>query len=94
MDGKGDLIRLAGQVPISRGALSQFHIVQNSFLATKGQIISKGLVDVLELSQKTNEGICPSSKKEFFGSFWENLRIPKVLLKLSDLYNQFVWLSS
>ena len=83
MDGRGDLIRLAGQVPIFRGALSQFHIVQNSFLATKGQIISKGLVDVLELSQKTNEGICPSSKKEFVGSFWENSR------KSSDLYDQF-----
>ena len=35
------------------------------FLLLKGQIISKGLFDVLEFSQNTNEQIRRSSKNEF-----------------------------
>ena len=37
---------------------------------TKGHIISKGLFDVLEFSQKTNERIFRSSKNEFVRSFF------------------------
>ena len=38
---------------------------------SKGRIISKGLFDVLEFSQKTNEQICRSrSKNEFICSFF------------------------
>ena len=51
----------------------------------KGQIISKGLFDAFEFSQITNERICRGSKNEFVRSF---LWIPKVLSKLSDLYDQ------
>ena len=54
---------------------------------SKGQIISKGLFGALKFSQKTNKQIRRSSKNEFVRLFfWENLRIPKVVSKLSDLY--------
>ena len=47
------------------------HLFSNkSYLHTKGQIISKGLFDVLEFSQKTNERIRRSSKNEFVCSFF------------------------
>ena len=36
---------------------------------TKGQIISKGLLRVLQFSQNTNEEICCSIKNEFVHSF-------------------------
>ena len=43
-------------------------------LDTKGQIISKGLFGVLEVSQKTNERIRCSSKNEFVCSFFGRIR--------------------
>ena len=41
---------------------------------SKGQIISKGLFGVLELSQKTNERIRCSSKNEFICLFFGRIR--------------------
>ena len=41
------------------------HDIDYYFEVTKGQIISKGLFGVLEFSQKTNERIRRSSRKEF-----------------------------
>ena len=53
---------------------------------TKGQIIWKGLFEVLKFSSKTNEQIRHSSKNKFVGLFFmENWRIPKVLLESFDL---------
>ena len=40
----------------------------------KGQIISKGLLGVLEFSQKPNERIRSSSKNEFVRSFFGRIR--------------------
>ena len=42
--------------------------------SSKGQIISKGLLDVLKFSQKTNERIRRSSKNEFVRSFFGRIR--------------------
>ena len=39
------------------------------FLRTKGQIISKGLFDIIEFSQNINEQTCRSSKNQFVCSF-------------------------
>ena len=55
--------------------------VRGTRWTTKGQIISKGLIGVLEFSKKTNEVV----KTNLFIVFLENSRIPKVLSKLSDL---------
>ena len=63
------------------------HFYMQNSKDVKGQIISKGLFGVLKFSQKTNERIRRSSKKEFVCLFlWGNLRIPNVVSKLSDLY--------
>ena len=61
---------------------------RNYFLdIIKGQIISKGLFDILEFSQKTYEWILFSSKKEFVRLFFRRIRkYQNVLSKLSDLY--------
>ena len=80
----------AAALPLAGSARKQLlpsgRLLIRGNLDTKGQIISKGLFGVLEVSQKTNERIHHSSKNEFIRSFfWENSRIPKVLLKLSDL---------
>ena len=62
-----------------------FNLKKSKFC--KGLIILKGLFCIPEFSQKTNKQIRCSSKNEFIHSFfWENSRRPKVLLKLSDLY--------
>ena len=53
-------------------------------LLVKGQIISKGLFDILEFHQKTNERIRFNSKNEFV--FGRIRGYQKVLSKLSDLY--------
>ena len=57
-----------------------------SYTSDKGQTISKGLFDILEFSQKTNERIRFSSKNEFVRLFFGRIReYQKVLSKLSVL---------
>ena len=59
----------------TRVSLLFWRATTKTHYCAKGQIISKGL----EFSQKMNEQIHHSS------NLWENLRVPKVLSKLSDL---------
>ena len=63
---------------------------RNSWISTKGQLISKCFFGVFNFSQKTNENKSTLDiivvKSNFFVLFWENWGYQKVLLKLTDLY--------
>ena len=48
--------------------------IEFKLIAAKGQIILKGLFDVLELSQKMNDQIRSSSKNEFVCSFFGRIQ--------------------
>ena len=56
------------------------------FHTSKGQIISEGFFGVLGFSQKRTNGFVVVVKTYCMFVFWKNLRIPKVLSKLFDLY--------
>ena len=55
----------------SKGDVHKLRLQDN---VGKGQIISKGLFDVLEFSQKTNEWIRRSSKNEFICLFFGRIQ--------------------
>ena len=66
---------------------SSILILWNSFVFTKGQLISKCLFGVFNFLQKTNENKSDSSKIEFVCSFFGgNVSLKKIILILSDLY--------
>ena len=51
-----------------------FHTLGKPYILGKGQIILKGLFDVLEFSQKISKRIRHSSKNEFVCSFFGRIR--------------------
>ena len=53
---------------------SSLCITKTALIEGKGQIISKGLLGILEFSQKTNEQIRRSSKNEFVRLFFGRIR--------------------
>ena len=92
---------LIGQLWFSHtGAKNSFDFFQFCLglsWCSKGQIIYKGIFDILEFSQKTNGRIRNgrirfSSKNEFVSSFFGRIRgYQKVFPKLSDLYVVVFW---